>query len=150
MKLNQKGYDLIKEFEGLKLKPYLCSAKVPTIGYGSTYYINLQRVSMTDPPITKEKANEIFVFFADKFAERIAKLLKKPVSQNQFNALVSLAYNIGYGAFSDSTLLKLVNINPKDAMISKEFLKWNKINKVTVQGLTNRRIKESALYFSAS
>ena len=77
---------------------------------------------------------------------------KKPVTQNQFNALVSFAFNVGIGTVNSglrgSTLLRLVNINPNDANISKEFLKWNKVNKVPVQGLTNRRIKESALYFT--
>ena len=148
MKLDKKGYDLIKEFEGLKLKPYLCSASVPTIGYGSTYYENGKKVKLTDAPITKERADALFQIVADDFAKKVVPLIKKPLTQNQFNALVSFAFNLGVRALQNSTLLRLVNINPNDANIAKEFLKWNKVNKVPVQGLTNRRIKESALYFT--
>jgi lysozyme len=148
MKLDKKGYDLIKEFEGLKLKPYLCSASVPTIGYGSTYYENGKKVKLTDAPITKERADALFKIVADDFAKRVVPLIKKPLTQNQFNALVSFAFNLGVRALQNSTLLRLVNINPNDANIAKEFLKWNKAGGRVVQGLTNRRIKESALYFT--
>jgi lysozyme len=148
MKLDKKGYDLIKEFEGLKLKPYLCSAQVPTIGYGSTYYENGKKVKLTDAPITKERADELFQIVADDFAKRVLPLVKKPLTQNQFNSIVSFAFNLGVRALQNSTLLRLININPNDAMIAKEFLKWNKAGGVVVKGLTNRRIKESALYFT--
>ena len=148
MKLNKDGYDLIKSFEGLSLKPYRCSAGIATTGYGSTYYENGIKVNMSDSPITKQRAEQLLQHTADRFASKVANLIKKPVTQNQFNALVSFAFNVGSGALASSTLLKLVNINPNDPMITKEFLKWNKVNKVPVQGLTNRRIKESALYFT--
>ena len=148
MELNNKGYDIIKQFEGLSLKPYLCSAKVPTIGYGNTYYPNGTKVTMNDKPITKEKADELLSFIADKFAVKVDLLIKTTVSQNQFNALVSFAYNIGITAFGNSTLLKLVNRNANDGNIVKEFLKWNKAGGKIIQGLTNRRIKESSLYFT--
>ena len=148
MKLNKKGYDLIKEFEGLKLRPYLCSANVPTIGYGSTYYENGNKVKMTDAPITKQRAETLFQIVADDFAKRVVPLVTKPITQNQFNALVSFAFNVGVQALRNSTLLRLVNINPNDANIEKQFLRWNKAGGVEVQGLTNRRIKESALYFT--
>ena len=148
MKIDKKGLSLIAEFEGLSLKPYKCSASIPTIGYGSTYYENGTRVQMSDAPITKQRAEQLLQHTADRFASKVVNLLKKPVTQNQFNALVSFAFNVGSGALASSTLLKLVNVNPNDIMIAKEFLKWNKVNKVPVQGLTNRRIKESALYFT--
>jgi lysozyme len=148
MRLDKKGYDLIKEFEGLKLKPYLCSASVPTIGYGSTYYENGKKVKLTDAPITKERADELFQIVADDFAKRVLPLVKKPLTQNQFNSIVSFAFNLGVRALQNSTLLRLVNINPNDANIAKEFLKWNKAGGKLIQGLTNRRIKESALYFT--
>ena len=148
MRLDKKGYDLIKEFEGLSLEPYKCSAGVPTIGYGSTYYENGIKVQMSDAPITGARADILLKNVADRFAQKVANLIKKPITQNQFNALVSFAFNVGSGALASSTLLKLVNENPNNAMISKEFLKWNKANGKAVQGLTNRRIKESALYFT--
>lgn len=148
MKIDKKGLDLIAEFEGLRLKPYLCSANVPTIGYGSTFYENGTKVKLIDAPITKQRAEQLLQHTADKFAEKVAKLITKPITQNQFNALVSFAFNVGITALQNSTLLRLVNNNPNDANIAKQFLRWNKAGGREVQGLTNRRIKESALYFS--
>lgn len=156
MKLNQTGYQFLMTVEGLRLKPYLCDAGRPTIGHGNTYYPNGKKVTMQDPPITKEFAAEMLVLIADRFAREVTSLVKKPVTQNQFNALVSFAYNVGSDidadtipeGLGDSTLLKLVNVNPNDGMIAKEFLKWNKSGGKINNGLINRRIKESALYFT--
>lgn len=156
MKLNENGYKLIADFEGLRLKPYLCSAKVPTIGYGNTFYPNGKKVTMRDKPITKEYAFEIFKFVADLFAKDVASLIKSKVTQNQFNALVSFAYNVGTDidhddipeGLGDSTLLRKVNANPNDTSIRAEFMKWNKANRIVLKGLTSRRKKESDLYFS--
>jgi len=156
MKLNNAGYQLICEFEGLRLKPYLCSAGVPTIGYGNTFYPNGKKVTMRDKPITKEYAFEIFKFVADLFAKDVNRLIKSKVTQNQFNALVSFAYNVGTDidhddipeGLGDSRLLKKVNANPNDLSIRNEFAKWNKANGKIVNGLVNRRKKESEVYFS--
>jgi len=148
MKLNKEGYNIIKSFEGLSLKPYLCSAKVPTIGYGNTFYENNKKVLMSDPPITKQRAEELLQLNADRFARKVMNLVKKPITQNQLNALTSFAYNVGSGALASSTLLKKVNVNPNDITIRNEFLRWNKANGVALKGLTNRRIKEADLYFT--
>jgi lysozyme len=148
MKLNNSGYLLICEFEGLSLKPYLCPAKIPTIGYGNTYYPDGKRVTLLDKEITKLQAFEMFKLIADKFASKVSKLVTNPLNQNQFNALVSLAYNIGIGNFQSSTLLKKVNKNHNDILIGLEFKKWNKVNKKEVLGLTRRRLYESIIYFS--
>lgn len=155
MKLDEKGYLLIQGFEGLSLKPYRCSAGVPTIGYGNTFYPNGRKVTMKDKPITKEYAVEIFKFVADMFAKDVNSLIKSKVNQNQFNALVSFAYNLGTDidadnipeGLGDSTLLKRVNANPNDKSIANEFLKWNKADGKVVNGLTKRRNKEKDLYF---
>ena len=148
MKLSDKGYDLIKKFEGYSDRPYKCPAGISTIGYGNTYYPNGTKVKITDPKITKEYANEILAHIADEFAADVLKLVKSKITVNQLNALTSFAYNVGVTNLAKSTLLKLVNINPNDAMIAKEFLKWNKAGGKVLNGLTNRRIAESALYFT--
>lgn len=148
MKLNDKGYELIKRFEGFSDRPYNCPASIPTIGYGNTYYPNGVKVKLTDKKITKEYASEMLQFVADEFAEDVLKVVKSKITVNQLNALTSFAYNVGVGNFNKSTLLKLVNINPNDANIAKEFLKWNKAGGKVLNGLTNRRIAESALYFT--
>jgi lysozyme len=156
MKLNEVGYKLLQEFEGLRLKPYLCSAGVPTIGYGNTVYPNGRKVTMRDRTITKVFAEQMFRLTADLFAKDVAGLIKSKVTQNQYNALVDFAYNLGTDidaddipeGLGDSTLLKKVNKNPNDKTIVNEFLKWNKAKGVVVRGLTNRRIKESQIYFT--
>ena len=147
MKLSDKGYDLIKQFEGYSDRPYKCPAGIPTIGYGNTYYPNGKTVKLTDKQITREYANEMLQFVADNFAKDVLKSVKSNITVNQLNALTSFAYNLGMTNFRNSTLLKLVNNNPNDGMIAKEFLKWNKANGKELKGLTNRRIAESALYF---
>ena len=148
MKLNNSGYLLITDFEGFSAKPYLCPAKIPTIGYGNTYYPDGKRVTLLDKEITKVQAFEMFKTIADRFASVVSKLVTSPLNQNQFNALVSLAYNIGTGNFASSTILKKVNKNHNDITIALEFKKWNKVNKKEVAGLTKRRIYEANIYFS--
>jgi lysozyme len=117
MILDNKGYLLITKFEGLRLKPYLCSAKIPTIGHGNTYYPDGKRVTLLDKDITKQQAFDMFKEVANRFAKRVDTLVTSNLNQNQFNALVSFAYNVGTGNFSSSTLLKKVNKNPDDLTI---------------------------------
>ena len=148
MKLNNSGYLLIIEFEGYSSKPYLCPAKIPTIGYGNTYYPDNKRVTLLDKEINKQQAFEMFKLIADKFASKVSNLVKTPLNQNKFNALVSLSYNIGIANFMNSTILKLVNKNHNDILIGLEFKRWNKVNKKEVAGLTRRRLYESKVYFS--
>jgi len=148
MILDNRGYLLITKFEGLRLKPYLCSAKIPTIGHGNTYYPDGKRVTLLDKDITKQEAFDMFKEVANRFAKRVDTLVTSNLNQNQFNALVSFAYNVGTGNFSSSTLLKKVNKNPDDLTIKDEFLRWNKAGGKVLNGLTNRRNEEAILYFS--
>ena len=147
MILDNKGYLFITKHEGLRLKPYLCPAKIPTIGYGNTYYLDGKRVTLLDKDITKQQAFEMFKEIANRFAKRVDILVTSNINQNQFNALVSFAYNVGTGNFTSSTLLKKVNKNPNDLTIKAEFLRWNKAGGKVINGLTNRRIEEADLYF---
>ena len=148
MKLDDAGYRLIAGFEGLSLVPYLCSAKVPTIGYGNTYYPSGRKVTMQDKAITQPTAWWMFREIADRFAVDVDKLVTSNVTQNQFNAIVSLAYNIGIGGLQKSSLLKKVNANPNDPTITNSFLIWNKAGGKVLNGLTKRRTIEAKLYFS--
>ena len=147
MKLSKKGIDLIKELEGLKLQSYKCSAGIWTIGLGNTFYEDGRKVQANEN-ISKSRAYDLFSLISPTFENAINKNVKSKITQNQFDALFCFAYNIGVRAFTNSTLLKLVNINPNDGNIAKQFLRWNKIKGVESKGLTNRRIKESSLYFT--
>ena len=146
-RIDKAGMDLITKWEGLKLSPYLCSAKVPTIGYGSTRYENGQRIQMTDKAITKERAIELFKNTLIQFERDVDAFTTDKVNQNQFNALVSFAYNLGSTALRNSTLLKKVNTNPNDKTIENEFNKWVNAGGRRLQGLVNRRADEVKMYF---
>ena len=149
MKTSKNGILLITTFEGLRLRPYLCSAGIATIGYGSTFYEDGTTVKMTNKPITKERAMELFKTTLVQYENAVNKLVKLTLTQNQFDALVSFTYNVGIGAFTKSILLKVINTNPNDLInIEKNFLKWNKANKKVITGLTNRRIAEYKLYYT--
>jgi lysozyme len=148
MKLDENGYKLIQEFEGLSLVPYLCSAKVPTIGYGNTFYPSGKKVTMNDQAISLLTAKWMLKETADKFAADVDKLIKSRLTQNQFNSLVSFAFNLGVTALGRSTLLKKVNVNPQDITITNEFLKWNKAGGKVLNGLTKRRTIEAKIYFT--
>ena len=95
MKLDDRGYDLIKSFEGLSLVPYKCQAGISTIGYGNTFYPSGIKVKMTDKAITKETALWMLKQTADKFAVQVDSLIKSNVNQNQFNAITSLGFKEG-------------------------------------------------------
>jgi len=147
-KASQKGLDLIKRFEGLKLKPYQCPASISTIGYGNTYYPSGAKVKLTDPAITKEKAEELLKFLLTSYEKGVDSFCRDDINQNQFDALTSFAYNVGVGNLQKSTLIKKVNKNPNDPSIRAEFMKWNKGGGKVLLGLTRRRQAEADLYFS--
>jgi len=147
-KIGQKGLDLIKSFEGLYLKPYLCPANVPTIGYGNTFYENGNKVTLKDPIITEARAIELLMSELGMYEQKVDSYCIDTINQNQFDALVSFCYNVGPGNLKSSTLLKKVNANPNDPTIRTEFLKWNKGGGKVLAGLTKRRTAEANLYFS--
>lgn len=148
MKLDNKGYMLICEFEGFSSKPYLCPAKLATIGFGNTFYKDGRKVTMVDPPITRAEAFDMFKDIADKFAKRVNTVVKVPLNQNQFNSVVSFAYNCGVANLMNSTLLKKINANHNDPDIRTQFLRWDKVGTKKLAGLTKRRIYEADNYFT--
>jgi lysozyme len=146
MIVSDKGIELIKKFEGLSLKPYLCPARIPTIGYGNTFYEDGTKVTMSDKLITAERATAMLKVVVSQFAVGVAKLITfKGVSQHQFDALVSFAYNVGLGNLKSSTLLKRVNKNEME-LASMEFKKWDKAGGKVLAGLTKRREAEAMLF----
>ena len=141
MKTSPKGIALIKEFEGLRLKAYLCPGGVWTIGYGHTAGVKPGMV------ISEVQAEEYLK--ADLIAfERYLNVLGLALNQNQFDALVSFIYNVGTGNFSSSTLLRKVRANPQDNTIMDEFLRWVYSKGRVLPGLQHRRLAEMKLYFS--
>ena len=146
MKVDNIGINLIKKYEGFSSKPYKCPAGVWTIGYGNTYYQTGKKVGPNDKPISVEEATKLLEYTVNEdFATKLSKLVYVELSQNQINAICSLAYNIGSGAFGKSTLLKKVN-SLDFGGAALEFEKWAKAGGTIVQGLLNRRREEKALF----
>jgi len=144
--------DFIKKREGLKLQAYTDSAGIWTIGYGTIMYEDSTPVKNGDV-ITRERAEELLAWEVNLKAKGVTASIKPAVlTQHQYNALVSFAYNTGSDALRNSTLLKRVKTNPFDATIRDAFMMWNKARVdgelVEVDGLTNRRREEADLYFS--
>ena len=139
MKTSKKGIELIKKYEGLKLKAYKCPAGVWTIGYGHTKNVKQGDV------ITEVQAEILLIYDLNDFENCIKKNVRIPLTQNQFDALVSFCFNVGCGNFLKSTLLKKLN-EGKIAEAAKEFLKWNKADGKELAGLTKRRQEEMELF----
>lgn len=143
--VNQATINLIKHFEGLVLHPYKDAVGIPTIGIGTIKYPDGRKVSMSDSPITEEQAQEFLMHDMNTCIQQVTDLVKVPVNDNQFGALVSFAYNLGAGALSNSTLLRLLN-SGETSQAAEEFLKWNHAGGKVVHGLTLRRQAERALF----
>lgn len=142
MKLSEKGLKALHLREGLRLKPYLDTQGIPTIAMGNTYYADGRKVTMKDKPLTLAQATELGNITAANFATHVDKYIKVPVTQNQFDAVVSIAYNIGKEGFKTSTFLKKINVNPKDPGIIKSIWAWTKNTE-----LKGRRKSEIKQYF---
>jgi len=145
--INEAGKELIKSYEGLRLKSYKCSAGKDTIGFGVTFYEDGRPVKPGDT-ITLERAHKLFDFIISKFTNKVKSLVKTEINDNQLSALVSFAYNCGIANLMNSTLLKKVNANPNDPTIEDEFKKWTKAGGKQLGGLVKRREAEAKLYFN--
>lgn len=144
MRINEEGLKLLKRFEGCKLKAYRCPAGIPTIGYGHT-----GKDVSDGMTITKKQAEDLLVKDLERFEAGVMDLLKVKVSENQFSALVTFAYNIGLNALSGSTLLK--KLNAGDVIgAADQFIRWNRAGGKELEGLTNRRNAERDLFLTAA
>jgi lysozyme len=141
---SEKGKNLIKNFEGLRLKGYLPTPNdVPTIGWGSTRIFG--RPVVLGESISMEQAEEQLTIDLQKFESAVRRLVKSPLKQNQFDALVSFTYNVGEGNLKSSTLLKLLNVGDYNGAAA-QFLRWDKQAGKPLPGLTKRRRAESLLF----
>lgn len=151
MTISEKGLNLIKTQEGLVLHPYLDQVGVPTIGYGTTRYPIGKKVTMGDPAITQGQAEIYLKTDVMDTEEAVSSYVTSQINQNQFDALVSFAYNVGTGGLHGSTLLKRVNANPQDPAIRDAFMMWDKGHVdgqlVELPVLKARRKDEADLYF---
>ncbi|UMM63089.1 lysozyme [Aristophania vespae] len=137
--------NIIREFEGCSLVPYLCPAGFWTIGYGSTVLSDGRPVTDLTKPITQPEADALLCTTIQNVQKQVREVVKRPLAPNQEAALISLTYNIGIGNFERSTLLKLLNKGQID-QAAEQFLRWNKSHGQTLNGLTRRRKAERAAF----
>ncbi len=141
MKASVDAYELIKQFEGLRLEAYLCPAGIWTIGYGHTSGVSPNSF------ITIQEADEYLHRDVAAIEMQLNKL-NLSLRQCQWDAIVSFVFNVGIGNFKASTLLAKIRINPDDNSIIDEFLRWVYANGKVMRGLQKRRLTEMKLYFS--
>ena len=146
MHISPSGIDLICNFEGKRLTAYDDGVGVWTIGFGTTVYPNGIKVMKGDT-CTEAQAKTYMAHDLKKFEATVNKAVTVQLNQNQFDALVSLAYNIGTNAFSKSTLVKKLNANDIRGA-ADQFDVWVNAGGKRMQGLVNRRAKEKALFLS--
>jgi len=155
MSLHPEALKLIKSFEGYlkrlrdgtdRVKPYLCPAHVPTIGYGSIKYDNGRRVRMGDPPITRNRALELLAWEIEQICEPgVDRSVRRKLHPLMRGALISFAFNCGTGALRRSTLLKRVNAGRWED-VPKQFAKWRMGGGRVLRGLVRRRVAEAAMF----
>jgi len=147
MTINKAGLDLIKEFEGFRAETYRDSVGVLTIGYGSTAMAGVGIDPKPGMRITEAQAEEYLRKAVVKFAAHIDPLIKQPINENERAAFLSLAYNIGPGAFAKSSALRHFNQGNK-AKAADSILLFNKAGGKVLNGLVRRRQAERALFLA--
>ena len=144
------AFTLIKFFEGFRASAYLCAAGKRTIGYGHV----LLGDENLPKQISREQADHLLRNDVEAVARVVALAIECPLTQGQFDALVSLAFNIGTTAFLKSTLARKLNLGDDLESCASEFLRWHKATvggkKIALDGLTRRRAAERALFLGDS
>lgn len=136
---------LCRRFEGLYLRPYMCPAGVPTIGYGATFYEDGQRVHLKDPPITKERAEQLLLWhIRSEYLPAVLQLCPDVREPGQLAALIDFTFNLGTGQLRASTLRKRVNAGDW-AAVPRELRKWVRGGGKVLRGLVLRREAEIEL-----
>jgi lysozyme len=143
MKTSPAGIALIEKFEGLRLRAYQDGNGVWSIGYGHTSGVTMGRFE------TKEQAEADLCADIETAEAAVARLVQAPLTQGQFDALVSFAYNEGQGRLRDSTMLKLLNAGSY-ALAARAFMSWDVIAGKHSASLAERRRAEVVLFWSAA
>lgn len=144
MQLSNNGLKMIKQFEGCSLTVYKDVAGFPTIGVG-----HLIKPGEKFTTITQAQADDLLRSDARRFEIGVSNLVTVPLTQNQFDALVSFSFNLGLNALTTSTLLKKLNYGDYNGA-ADEFLKWNRAGGKVVQGITNRRTEERRIFLGGN
>jgi lysozyme len=143
MKFSINGLELLKKLEGFRAKPYPDSGGKMTVGYGHLI-VPGDGVAVGDI-IDPVKATELLTKDVQRTVDGVNDNVTSIITQNQFDALVIFAYNVGVSAFKNSTLLKMLKAGDV-ASASLQFLRWDKVNGISIPGLYTRRVAEQTLF----
>lgn len=141
MRTGRDGVELIRHFEGCRFDAYLCPAGVWTIGYGHTADVK------EGDSIDQEAAEAFLIEDLETFEQAVTRLVEVPLTQQQFDALVSWTFNLGAGNLAESTLLKKLN-NYQYAEVPEQMMRWVRAGGQVLEGLVRRRAAEAALFQS--
>ena len=147
MNINEAGLSIIKYYEGWSSRPYKCPAGIATIGYGSTWDINGEKVNMNHKKVTKEQGEALLLRELRHVDHAIKKLVKAELTENMYSSLASIIYNIGSGNFQRSTLRMKLNRGWYEAA-ADECPKWRRAGGRILKGLVKRRAKERELFLA--
>lgn len=139
MQTSERGVELIKHFEGCRLEAYLCPAGIWTIGYGHT--LDVKEGDRVD----QEAAEAFLIEDLEEFEDHVQRLVEVDLSQDQFDALVSWTFNLGYGNLAASTLLAKLNDGLYDE-VPEQIKRWTRAGGRVLEGLVKRRNAEAALW----
>ena len=148
MKINKAGLEIIKSFEGWSADPYLCPANRWTIAYGSTWDIRGRSVTADHPRITKDQGEALLRQEVHHIEGAVRRLIKTPLTVNQFSAICSWGFNVGSGNVQNSTLRMKLNRGDVEGA-ADEFRKWRKAGGRVLAGLVRRRVAERALFLTS-
>ena len=141
--LSSRGLNLIKQFEGLRPVSYVCPAGLHTIGYGHV----IKEGESISQPLRESQAEILLLQDIEVAAKAVQRLIKVPLTQGQFDALVSFAFNCGAGALQRSTLRACVN-RQEHMQVPAELLRWSRVKGALSNGLMRRRMAEALLYLT--
>jgi lysozyme len=145
MRCNDEGVNLIKKYEGCSLGTYLDPIGICTIGFGSTYGLVGNRLDSSHRDITEDEAEYLLKRELRSTENAVARMVKTPLTANQFSAVCCLVYNIGSGRFRSSTMK--MKLNRKDFQgAANEFWKWRRAGGRILRGLVRRRAEETRLF----
>jgi lysozyme len=145
MRCNDAGIAIIKRYEGCSLSVYLDPINICTIGFGSTYGLVGNRLDSSHRDITEDEAEYLLKRELRSTENAVARMVKTPLTSNQFSAVCCLVYNIGSGRFRSSTMK--MKLNRKDFQgAANEFWKWRRAGGQILRGLVRRRAEETRLF----
>ena len=145
--INEHGIEIVKSFEGLSLKPYLCPANVWTVGYGATRSSTGGPIDLDMEPISEAEAETLLIRDLESSEGWVSRLIKTALTENQYSALTSFTFNVGAGALQRSTLRMKLN-RGEFQNAADEFPKWRMAGGRILAGLVRRRAAERALFLA--